>query len=574
MIEFPDADDYVRAVQDPRSFVIDELRDSSFPVHPLLGVPMPASGSSAVVFKAVVGGEEQALRFFTRSEVSTRDRYRALNEHFESQGIASHMATSTWLDDAIKVNGQTWPAVRMQWVNGRTLDQYIDGLVDEGDAAALAGLVLAWRGMVRSLQSAGFAHGDLQHGNVMVDDSGLLRLVDFDCSWLDAFDSNSAPSESGHRNYQRTDTTWGRWMDTFPGLVVHTSLLALVKKPSLWVEMHNGENLIFESDDFVPPHEGRVWREIDALQDQQLTLAASRLRECCGPSWTADGGLESLLGQQWWDQTKGVAEVRVQLAPPMIPTLTRPKQKTMQDKAGVPPLTPRSAPDKALTADRAWLLAQSGGSSEPREANAQQNVTWPGSAGMPSGPSFATPSPGLRRTWTRKEKTALMLAVIMLIGVIALIVQVLDSNHSSSGGSSASRLPTSPYDVYENFSLKSLPEEVGSCEGELSELRMTSYDVNAVGCTGSDTPYSFVFHKYSGVSSESWVELVSSKHPLSMHSTGSCYDTYSAVENGKNYVLYVYKGNDKPFVGVVYPHSSVSVASVVSRNFVSISRGC
>lgn len=563
MTDFPSADDYVRAVQDSRSFAIEELRDSSFPVHPLLGVPMPASGSSAVVFKAVIGGEEQALRFFTRHEVSTRDRYRALNDHFQATGIASHMATSTWIEDAITVNGQTWPAVRMQWVNGRTLDQYVDGLVEDGDTTALSGLVPAWRGMVRSLQVAGFAHGDLQHGNVLVDDSGQLRLVDFDCAWLDGFDSTSAPSESGHRNYQRTDSAWGRWMDTFPGLVVHTSLLALAKKPSLWDEMHNGENLIFESKNFVPPFEDRVWREIEELQDQQLAVAASRLRECCDPSWSAGAGLEALLGQQWWEQAKGVGERKVQTPPLVIPALAIPKQKTLRDKPG-PSDIPRTATDGVSTKARPPVRADAGRSSKTLLTGGQQAPAWWGSSGSATGQTPANPSPPPtgRRGWSRLEKTGLALALTALVGVVIFIASVLSS--AGSAGSS----------VRSHFSLSSYQTELGSCDDSPSSSgrNITVYDVEVVSCTGGSSPYYFQFHKYSLQSGSDWVDAAKSNYSMGSYSSSSCYDVYTASKSGLNYVFYVY--SKSPYVAVVYAGSTNSASTIVAQNFRSIANAC
>ena len=68
-----------------------------------------------------------------------------------------------------------------------------------------------------------------------------LRLVDFDDSWIPAFAGGRPPNP----NYQRIGRTWGRWMDTFPGLVIYTSLLGLSRRPDTWRLLHNGENMLF-----------------------------------------------------------------------------------------------------------------------------------------------------------------------------------------------------------------------------------------------------------------------------------------------------------------------------------------
>lgn len=321
MTAYPNKDDYLRAVQHPESFTSEDLRRARFVVHPVWQIPTPAAGSSAVVFKAVVGGREQALRFLTRPDAARRDRYEALRDHFVGHGLVDCVALASWQDDAIRVNGRTWPVVRMEWVNGRTLNQHVDQLVEWSDTVALAELAATWRGLVDRLQRARFAHGDLQHGNVLVDEHGTPRLVDFDCAWLERFTGQPPPPETGHRNYQPAARPWGRWMDTFSGLVVYLSLLALSKNPAPWRVLHTGENLLLRRDDFRPPFQTPAWWHLASIRDPELDEVAARLRECCAPGWTASGGLTDLLAARtrpWWELTAQTAA-----AQPRMPAADR-----------------------------------------------------------------------------------------------------------------------------------------------------------------------------------------------------------------------------------------------------------
>lgn len=271
-------------------------------------IPKPAAGTSAVVFKAIVDRQEQALRFPTREDAARRDRYEALQEHFIAHDLVDCIATSNWTDDAIRINDRTWPVLRMQWVNGRTLNQYVEHLVEQRDIRSLGSLAHGWRDLVVRLQRAEFAHGDLQHGNVLVDDRGALRLVDFDCSWIVRFTGQPPPTETGHRNYQPASRPWGRWMDTFSGLVVYLSLLTLAKNPTPWHVLNTGENLLFQRDDFSPPFQTRVWKHVASIQDPELAELTVRLQECCVPGWTATGSLDALLVPRvrpWWERTRG-----------------------------------------------------------------------------------------------------------------------------------------------------------------------------------------------------------------------------------------------------------------------------
>ncbi|WP_250279717.1 hypothetical protein [Frankia sp. Cppng1_Ct_nod] len=306
MTGYPSAEDYIRAVQRP-DLVFDrpELAEARFDVHPMLKIPVPASGTTAVVFRATVGGTAQALRFFTREDASTQQRYTALNAWFTERDLTGDVANCRWVDDAILVNGRRWPMVQMEWVDGRTLDRHVEDLVETDDRAALETLAGSWRDLLRRIQAARFAHGDLQHGNVLVDTAGRLRLVDFDSSWITPFTGSPPPSEGGHRNYQPEKRLWGPWMDTFPGLVVYLSLLALAREPNQWEQFNDGENLLFRHRDYLPPHRTQAWSWVERLHDPQIDGLAARLRACCAPGWTATGDLEGLIAEPvpWWTRT-------------------------------------------------------------------------------------------------------------------------------------------------------------------------------------------------------------------------------------------------------------------------------
>lgn len=300
MTSYPTIEDYVAAVQDPEhSFRTPALRSAVFALHPVWGIPSPASGNAAVVFKATVGGVDQALRFFIREDASDCVRYGALARHFAEHTLLDCVAGVQWVDDAVELHGRTWPMVQMEWIEGRTLEVHVGDRAQRCDVGGLHALAGQWRQQVRRLQDAGFAHGDLQHGNVLVQSSpAALRLVDFDGSWITTFAGWPPPAETGQPNYQRSGRTWGRWMDTFPGLVVYTSLLALSRRPDAWHALHNGENLLLSADDFAHVGGTAAWRLLDGIEDPEVAHVVARLRWCCAPGWEASGPLEALLERE------------------------------------------------------------------------------------------------------------------------------------------------------------------------------------------------------------------------------------------------------------------------------------
>ena len=163
MTAYPAAGDYYKAVQFPsRSFTVPRLQAAEF-VWDSLG-PTLARGSSAVVFQAAVEGKTQALRCYIRNDASSRDRYSALNVYLASHDLSPFVSGATWLDEAITVNRSSWPVLTMEWIDGRTLNEYVDFLVSASNAAALTTLAVNWRELVARLQRSEFGHGDLQLG--------------------------------------------------------------------------------------------------------------------------------------------------------------------------------------------------------------------------------------------------------------------------------------------------------------------------------------------------------------------------------------------------------------------------
>lgn len=403
--DYPVSQDYMLALQVPQALRRPELRTAEFALHPSWGTPAASAGTFAVVFRAKVADEDTALRFFISKDTSSRKRYDAVSAHIVATDLQDCVANATWVDDAIEVNGGTWPMVRMPWVQGITLDEYVGRLAEAADVAALWRLARTWRAFVARLQHAGFAHGDLQHGNVLVDPSGQLRLVDLDGSWVEALRGEQRPREDGHPNYQRTGRDWGRWMDTFPGLVIYTALLCLSRRPDAWRQLSDGENILFSADDFTQPRRTPCWDLLARLDDAEMRDLADRLQKACDPAWKASGSLETLL-----DGT------------PIGPMPTRPAP-TPYDGPGR--LTPRDWKPNQLDPPRADLPPYPGAqdSGPPRPAA----NPW---SRQPVPPAAAPPLPQPVTPKKRSDAAALLLAVLFGVAacMLTMVITVASGN--------------------------------------------------------------------------------------------------------------------------------------------------
>jgi hypothetical protein len=388
MTSFPVAGDYYKAVQVPgRAFTVPRLQTAQF-VWDSLG-PTLARGTSAVVFQAVVDGSPQAVRCYIRNDASSRDRYSALSTYLASHDLSPHVSGAIWLDSAIRVNNATWPVLQMGWIDGRTLNEYVDFLVADSNVAALATLAARWRDLVALLQKSSFGHGDLQHGNVLVDQEGQLRLVDFDGVWIPQLAGHSPPTEYGHPNYQRPGLRpWDRWLDTFSALVIYLSLVALSKDPGLWLALYNSKNLLFSRADFFAPYETQAWKQLAALRDPELDELARRLKECCSADWVSDQSLETTLDQQapspapspWWKQQ------------PLTPAPS-PAPPTVISTPTFTPAPPPAGPPAAAPSPAGPPAAAPPAAAPPAAAPPPAAVPPPAAAPPPAGQPAAGPWP-------------------------------------------------------------------------------------------------------------------------------------------------------------------------------------
>jgi hypothetical protein len=272
---WPTGTEYAAAVQQPAtSFADPELRAATLTVTPL-GLPAMASGQNAIAFHLQGVDRPLAVRCLLHANDDGRIRYNALHRHVESADLPAVVAAK-WLDDGIRVDGRWWPVVVMPWVSGTPLHLALEARL--GEPQRMAHLAQRWLHIVDVLQRGRFAHGDLQHGNVLLTDDDEFQLVDLDGVWVPAM-TVGAPDEYGHPNYQhvnRSATDWGLFVDTFSALVIAVSMVGLAADRSLSRFM-TSECLLFDKHDFESPGSTEIWRALAATADAQVRDLAARL---------------------------------------------------------------------------------------------------------------------------------------------------------------------------------------------------------------------------------------------------------------------------------------------------------
>jgi hypothetical protein len=284
-MSWPLSQDYNEAVQDPlHSFNDPELHAGEAAVN-ALGLPMPRSGNFADVyeFRCPQTGNTWALKCFTRHVPSLQMRYAEISQHL-AQANLSLTVDFTYLHQGIRVRGEWYPLLKMRWVEGFTLNEFVRNHLDK--PKTLEVLCELWRRVGRRLREASIAHGDLQHGNVLLVPGikgGALkvRLIDYDGMWVPTLASTPS-GEIGHPAYQHPqrlrEGTYCPEVDRFPLVVIYTALRALcVGGRALWEKYDNGDNLLFREADLRNPRESALFRELIKLNSPEVASLADCL---------------------------------------------------------------------------------------------------------------------------------------------------------------------------------------------------------------------------------------------------------------------------------------------------------
>jgi hypothetical protein len=259
---WPTPQDYSEAVQSPRTAFEDAELQRGVAEMDRFGIPRPRSGAFATVYKIICPTRHLAVRCFTHPVSDEEERYAAIASHLSTVRL-QYLADFSFLRAGIRVGGQPYPVLKMEWIDGEPLIPYVQRNL--GNPAVLLALAARWCEMVKSLRQCSIAHGDLQHGNVLIA-NGDIKLVDYDGMFVPGL-AGRGGRELGQRNYQhpmRTDFDYGPALDNFSSWVVYISLILLAKQPQLWSQFGGGDEcLLFRREDFDHPEASAIFSTLE-----------------------------------------------------------------------------------------------------------------------------------------------------------------------------------------------------------------------------------------------------------------------------------------------------------------------
>ena len=312
---WPSRDDYQNAVLNPKRNLKDPRLHSTQVETKLqmgtLKLPSPRSGNFGAVYKFSNQRQSYALKVFDKAQPDRQLRYRSIDEHLDKQSKSPHLVSFGYEEQGILVNGRWYPALLMDWAEGQLLDDYLDETLTQRGQVDNRMLCQAWVDLMLSLAQRHIAHGDLQHGNILVMPDGTLKLVDYDGMFVPAMRQHDlTAAEIGLPAYQhpkRDRSYFDERLDNFAALVVFLSLACVDR--NRWQHYHTDDNcLIVREPDLRRPQQSPLLTELSQSPDAPVRKLGVLLKAAAQGSLDAipafshvvtDGTLKQLLSPSW-----------------------------------------------------------------------------------------------------------------------------------------------------------------------------------------------------------------------------------------------------------------------------------
>ena len=341
---WPGPSDYKAVLQYPDRVFSDPTLRRCQPELDKWGMPKGRAGGFAIVYKLSNGTAATAVRVYLAPPKKEReDRYRTVHQYL-ARGKPGCVVDFGYHREAISVGSQRVPIMTLQWVSGVQLGEWVNEAVRRRDVAAIRRLADLWIDLVDELRACRIAHGDLQHGNVMVVGDTLV-LVDYDCMCVPHLVGQEA-WEYGLPAYQHPERPLQKLsldLDHFAAWVILIALRATAADLELWarfVTAKDNENLLFTETDITRPDQSALWPALLASPDAEVRAWSDALRNSLGkpfaqvPLFQIDvfGPLRDarVAGKDWdaiWDLARGPRFARKQIPPDLAPVIAEARKR-------------------------------------------------------------------------------------------------------------------------------------------------------------------------------------------------------------------------------------------------------
>jgi hypothetical protein len=251
------------------------------------------SGAFAAVFKGSLHGTNYAIRCFLTAEDETINRYKIICDYLKDIK-ASWKTECEFIENEISINGNCYPILKMEWLNGLLINQFVSNHLSDNNV--LTGLQKQLVAISFEMDNYKIGHGDLQCGNIIITGTSSnfqVKLIDYDGMYVPTL-ANKKAIEKGRSEFQhpkRTMYNFNPEMDRFSFWVMITALEALKVDKTLWREVMQGgfntlDNFLFTVQDFLNPNQSNLFNRLYSLNSKSLNYYLDKLKWFCNSEYS------------------------------------------------------------------------------------------------------------------------------------------------------------------------------------------------------------------------------------------------------------------------------------------------
>jgi len=246
------------------------------------------SGAYAAVFKGVLNGKTHALRCFLSAEEETLSRSKSICEYLSGRN-ESWLIDCEFIEEGIYVNGKSFPVIKMEWIDGVLINQFVSTNIDDNSVLSqLQGKLIA---VAESLERNRIGHGDIQCGNIIITGNAqdfTVKLIDYDGMFVPNL-AGKRSLENGRSEFQppsRTLNNYNSEMDRFSFWVIITAIEAIKHDKTLWRQVMQGgfntlDNFLFTAQDFQSPNQSALFNRLRGYRITALNHYIETLKWLC-----------------------------------------------------------------------------------------------------------------------------------------------------------------------------------------------------------------------------------------------------------------------------------------------------
>lgn len=235
------------------------------------------SGGFSTVFAFIKKNEKKvAVKCWTADIGDAEKRIRIVSE-FLKDIQAPYFVNIHYHEKALLVNEERHAILIMDWIDGKNLKDYLNENI--GDKSEVLKLAASFLTMIKFFHQKKIAHGDLQHGNILVRSNGELVVIDYDSMFVEGLEEMN-DNIKGLPEYQhparKTNLKSHCRLDYFSESIIYLSLLVYAEDNSYW--NYETEFLLFSKEDLLQPDKSMLLKNLLESTNPKISKLAANLK--------------------------------------------------------------------------------------------------------------------------------------------------------------------------------------------------------------------------------------------------------------------------------------------------------